>query len=454
MKKRFYLFTITGLLGLLLSACTVGEQMSVSKGNIQVGQPISDAQALTGSIKGTMQKGKTYTIKDLVTINEGDTVLIEEGVHINVSPKSFILVKGVLLSLGTKANPVWITDPNIQKQDNPNVDIATDPAYSGVWCGIYCAPTCPLAVIKWTHIEFFGAKLSYEPLPGITSGNACTFSNPDGVCIFEDNWVYGSTIDDVSVNGGKANIMRNTFEKCGYVGGDVVSITGSSRVNVAYNLFMGESTVASKASSINTTTIQCEVATYNNTIINGGWRRATTGRAGSINYEQGARGLIYNNIMVNCKTGARLVKTPAPDVANIKMGYNYSYGEDLLVVNQIYPTGHITPPEPTDIPAPSTFLPTGYQIGDVYDGSSLVGKNDPQFVNYPLGNTFAQRTTLSYVGNFNFHLKSSSPAINKGYIGFSPFTDFPVDPMFGSSEITPPNRDMGAYPTDGSGNQH
>ena len=35
---------------------------NVSQPQIQVGQPVSDASPLSGSIKGTMLTGKTYTI--------------------------------------------------------------------------------------------------------------------------------------------------------------------------------------------------------------------------------------------------------------------------------------------------------------------------------------------------------------------------------------------------------
>jgi hypothetical protein len=57
------------------------------------------------------------------------------------------------------------------------------------------------------------------------------------------------------------------------------------------------------------------------------------------------------------------------------------------------------------------------------------------------------------VGGFNFRLSPNSPALGKGYI-FAELRVVPVSPNFGSTAITPPNKDMGAYPSDNSGNQH
>jgi hypothetical protein len=41
---------------------------------------------------------------------------------------------------------------------------------------------------------------------------------------------------------------------------------------------------------------------------------------------------------------------------------------------------------------------------------------------------------------------SSSPAIGAGNTTFTPFNAFPAGAL--------PNKDLGAYPTDGSGNKH
>ena len=100
---------------------------------------------------------------------------------------------------------------------------------------------------------------------------------------------------------------------------------------------------------------------YNNTIINCGYRRAAAGRGGSINFEQDAAGLAYNNLMVNCKFGIRIVANPIADTANTHYGYNLNYGDSASVVNQFIPSTSIstaiTTPQSTNIPNDYSFLP-------------------------------------------------------------------------------------------------
>jgi hypothetical protein len=74
------------------------------------------------------------------------------------------------------------------------------------------------------------------------------------------------------------------------------------------------------------------------------------------------------------------------------------------------------------------------------------------FVNYQLPNL--NYKTQASVDAYNFHLQSNSPAIGKGFQGFSAIANVPVDPNFGSSGITGPGKDIGCYQADGTGNQH
>lgn len=458
MKMNFRSLIVLGLGFATMIACNKEEYPEVSQPLRKVGESVQ-AGNVSGSVKGTMMSGETYTLNGLVTVNEGDTLLIQEGATVYVSAGACLEVKGVFLSIGSREKPIWITVKDAVKQDNLQADINTDPAYKGIWSGIYCRPTCNLCVVKWTHIEYVGTQ--YQELTGNIGGNprVIYFNCPDGYLVFEDNWVYGVTNDVIRFEGGYFNIMRNTIEKCGPVSGDIFNVKGASKGNIAYNLYASCATTGSKGSNAgNSGTFQCELATFNNTFLNGGWRRVSAGGGGSVNYEEGAKGLIYNNLIVNCRYGIRMVGAPAADVANTQMGHNFSYGENLEICNEFYPTGHITPVQETDIPKPSSFLPTDYQPGDVYDGTTLVKQNDPQFANYPLGNTFDNIKLMSYVGGFDFRLKSTSPVIGKGTTNFQPFfteagSKFPKG-EFGSSEITLPSIDIGAYPTNNKGNQH
>src|SRR5689334_16651533 len=87
--------------------------------------PISDAACLSGSIKGTMLAGKTYTVCGDIFVNEGDTLTIQEGVTLNFGVNAVtnapcgLGVKGSFFSLGTKDNPVFITFPGVTRTDQP-----------------------------------------------------------------------------------------------------------------------------------------------------------------------------------------------------------------------------------------------------------------------------------------------------------------------------------------------
>ena len=184
---------------------------------------------------------------------------------------------------------------------------------------------------------------------------------------------------------------------------------------------------------------------YNNTVITTGYRQAKAGEGGSIDFEQDGRGLAYNNILVDCAYGLGIRggggTTPIADTANTRYGYTYNYGDDTLFTYQFLPSGgFITVQQPSDINGGNATTP---------------GANNPNFVNYPL--PFAKGTNFSaedYVGNFNFHLNSNSPGIGKAYTGFSAAAVVKKDPTFGVTELTPPGKDMGAFQTDGTGNQH
>lgn len=459
---------ITGLVAvsaglLFLNSCkksSSDETTTVSVPPPVISNPISDAAPLHGGIKGTMLAGKTYTIDGDVVINKGDTVLIQEGVTVNLTASASIAVYGIFISVGTKDKPNKISVSGITKTDMPGIDPSVDPAFSGKWCGINCDTSCTLLVLKWTHIEFggatFGTNNGYLVYGNKAGSKSYTilFQNANGSFVMEDSWLYGSIDDAVRIQSGKIHIMRNTFEKAGYIGGDCLNAKSGTVGDMAYNLFVGTATNGTKASNKGGNPIQTNINMFNNTYINGGYRQVQTGRGGCLNYEEGAKGTAYNNLMVNCKFSFRIVGSPAADTINMQYGNNYRYGDSDNVTSQFYPTGYITIPKSTDIPNPS-FLPTGYLLGDVYTPpASLRGANNPKFVTFSLPSTTAHLNDINYATGFNFHLQSSSPAIGKGFTGFTAIAPIPVNAIYGATEITQPGIDIGCYQSNGKGNQH
>lgn len=456
------LLYIPVLIAMTFTACTKLEERhaDIYKPVIAPSNPVSDATPLSGNIKGTMLSGKTYTINGDVIVQKGDTLLLQPGVHVNVTNGAGILVYGTFASLGTKEQPNWLTVDGVTRTDGINTNPNTDPAFKGLWRGINGSTDCDMIVVKWTHVEFGGgaAGATIGAALGIANNKNTYniyFQNPNGILIVEDSWFYGSVDDPIRVTGGKIAILRNTFEKGGLTGGEAFSCKGGTVGDIAYNLCIGMATNAIKISNTGGTNTQTNVRVYNNTIINCGWRRAQVGRGGSVNYEEGAAGKFYNNLMVNCKYGQRVVSSPPADTANLDYGNNFNYGDSLVVTNQFYPPTYITRPKTTDIPNPSAFLPANYKLGDTYDGSSLVGKNNPKFINgpapLPAGATLSG---ITVVGIYNFGLTAGSPCIGTGFTGFAPMGVVPVSATFGITELTPPGKDIGAFQTDATGNRH
>ena len=431
--------------------------------------PISDAVCLSGTVKGTMLAGKTYNVCGDIFVNTGDTLIIQEGVTVNFTGSSPAVpvglgVKGTLLCLGSREKPILLTYPGVTKTDQLGSNPDNDPALKGKWTGITGATTCPLMVIKWTKIEFGGATISsaMKSFTLSSSPYSVYFANPYGSFVLEDSWIYGSVDDPWRINGGKIHVMRNTFEKCGYTGGEAMNAKAGTIGDFAYNLCIGMATNGPKLSNINVLigVPSSNVRMYNNTMVNCGYRRSAAGRGGSINFEEGAGGMAYNNLIVNCKFGLRIVATPIADTANIRYGYNWYYADSLSVASQFIPSlsvsTAISQPKETDIPKPSTYLPQGWKVGDAYTApTSVLGTNNPQFINAPVPMPAGLLLRdIAVVGNYNFALKSTSPCIGAGFTGFSARADIPVDPIFGATEITPPGKDIGAYQSNGRGNQH
>ncbi|HEY5326023.1 MAG TPA: hypothetical protein VIJ27_03410 [Mucilaginibacter sp.] len=476
-------FISLGLSLLALAACSKKkDNVVVSVPQIQVGKPISNSSALTtGNYKGTMLANQTYTVIGDITVNAGDTLLIQKGVKLNMTNGANIFVNGTFISLGTSGAPVTITDPRRSKTTGVST-VAADSAYVGGWGGVYCSNTAKLCVIKWTHLDFGGAALKALPFAGtgLKAGNQYIlyFENPNGVFILEDSWLYGSPDDATRFYGGYYNIMRNTMEKCGSNGGDGFNAKGSAVGNMCYNLIIGGATNGTKTASDGTTAGECQFTMYNNTYVNDGFRNNGVfgARSGSVEIENNSRALVYNNLIVDCAFGVRIAGGPggnkvyladtlynaADAIKQTAYGYNFYYADNAAIAGQFVPTSVaqavVTHPQATDIPNMAAFLTSSYTFGFVYDGSSLVGKNNPMFANFPLPQAAGNWVTQCSVDGYNFHLQTGSPAVGKGTTDATKIapltTGVPVNANFGATEITLPGVDMGCYQTNGNGNHH
>jgi hypothetical protein len=429
------------------------------------GSIVSDAAPLCGSIRGIMLAGKTFTLGCDINVPAGDTLIIQQGVTINATNTAGIIVHGTLISLGTQALPNIFTVPGLVKDNTPGLPLSQDPAHVGSWRGIMCDTSCPLLVLKWTHIDFAGAAYGNVDGPAVeesaTTSFDLLFQNPNGVLVVEDSWFYGGTDDCMRISNGKIHVFRNTFEKCGGAGGDIVNVKGGTIGTMAYNFFIGTAYNGQKASNKGqgVGSPETNIVMYNSTFVNGGVGIVTGARAGGIDFEQGAKGSFYNNAFINCRVGYRVVNNPVADTANLTYGNNYQWADSLVIADQFFTYGGVcTKPQPTDLPDPSTYLPANFFYpnppANAYDGTPAVQKLNPLFVNYPLPVVGYPLFAFTAIGSFNFHLQPNSPLIGKGNTNIVPLVVVPVDPVYGATEVTPSGVDLGCYQTNGRGNQH
>lgn len=457
---------------MLIAACSKSDtNVNITPEQPVQGSFIADGDTLNTkggsngrSIKGTLKTGNTYYLYsdygDAV-INTGDTLIIQSGVKILFAGPSGgptaigtqghapgLVVNGTLLVLGTKTNPVLFTVKDEALRSDPAKDPQspnTDPAFKGHWGGIQGGVTSGDIIIKWARLEYLGGLApATDPSRPNKARYGIFMQNPKANFVLEDSWLYGSFDDMVRVAGGKFEILRNTFEKVGFQAGECVNVKSGSEGDIAYNLVVGGTGNAFKSANAGGLSPQANAYIYNNTIVNTGYRQAKVGEGGSLDFENGGRGLCYNNLLVNCAFGLAIMgggsSVPIADTANIRYGNTYNYGDNVNITSQFLPSGYITKQQPTDINGGNNTTP---------------GANNPLFVNYPLpvaaGFNFISN---NFVGNYNFRLQSNSSAAGKGNTGFSAKSVVKVDPVYGATEITPPGKDIGAFQQDKTGNQH
>ncbi|QES89630.1 hypothetical protein [Rhizosphaericola mali] len=448
--SRYLYISFFSIIVISFFACQKSTLDYVSQPNIGAGQEVTE-DTLTGSVKGTLKSGKIYYFATDIRINKGDTLLMQPGSVLialgdgsqNNSPQ--ITNSGTLISYGTQENPNFITVLPTLRQDT-NV-------CKGYWGGIQCDTTANV-IIKWTHLEFAGAPAGSLADPALYSSGdpryTIAFTNINGQFIVENSWIYGSKDDGMRVVSGKINVVGNTFESCGKQGGESFNMKSGTVGNVAYNVSIGAATNSFKVSNNKgSTPVQAVVNVYNNTILNGGFRQVKDGRGGSIDYEQGAAGKVYNNILVNVRFGLRY--TADADVNDIEYGNTLFYGNDAREIEQFWATDGVAKQQSSDIV------------------STTVGANDPLFTNYNVNIVdFSKFTSVKPTlvlditqmpysiitgEKHSFSLQSTSPALGKGYTGFTPTTDLPTTGNYGATLMNP-GKDIGAYQSDGTGNQH
>jgi hypothetical protein len=401
--KLTYIYTLAAvlLLAFTFSACQKAELTTFNEIKIPTSSPITPGD-ISGFVKGTLLTGQTYTVTADITIKKGDTLSAQPGTVVIVKNNAQINVQGALMLIGSKDQPISFN---------------SDSNKPGTWGGLQC-DTAEAITIKWTHIDNTGGPDAKGSARGTLKVKKAI--NVD----IEDSWFTNGQDDLMAIsNGATVTILRNTISSSGSTDGEGINLKSGVKGVVAYNVIFSQAGSGIKLETSSTVPFpQTEVDVYNNTLVSNGWRRgsAEPGRAVSVGVN--AIGHIYNNIIVNCYHGIE-VFTDA-DIAKTTYGNNLFYATvdtyaDLVVATQkinirdnFYPAGAVGKP----------------QVSDLI--SKKIGDKDPLFVSFD-GTVAAPN---GFPNSYNFRLQNSSPGYSSG------------NPKY--------NLDMGAYTSDGKGNQH
>jgi len=400
MKRYNYLLIVGCLLTIMLNSCKKAEVTTFNKVKIPASSPITPGN-ISGFVKGTLLTGETYTVTGDITVKKGDTLASQPGAIVIVKNNAQFTIQGVLQLLGSKDQPIFFN---------------SDLNKPGTWGG-FQADTAQAITIKWTHIDNTGG-------PDASGSARRTIIVASAIPVdIEDSWFTNGQDDLMGLFGATVTILRNTISSSGSTDGEGINLKSGTKGVVAYNVVFSQAGSGIKLETNASKPFpQTEVDVYNNTLVSNGWRRgsAEPGRAVSVGVN--AIGHIYNNIIVNDYHGIELFSDG--DLVHTTYGNNLFYAtvdtyadlvdpsQKINIRDNFYPASGLGKPQPTDL--------ISKKIGDL----------NPLFVKFD-GTVAAPN---GFPNTNDFHLQSTSPAFSAGNTKY--------------------NLDMGAYTSDGKGNQH
>ena len=431
MKAKSLLIASLAVVGMTFTACD--EEPGNPGGTI--------VENVAGEVSGVWEKNSVVKISGHITVPEGKTLVVEEGVKVIFSsngvgvshtPIEFI-VDGNLYTQGTKENPVLFSVDESERTESN--------AFAGLWGGIVATDKCAEMVIDNTIIEYTGGavlKDSPSAVRGIYEAGEdfdpqITTKNVNGKYVVTNSVLRYGASDAIYTMGGSGIIANNIFAGNGYDGGEAVNVKAGCKVDVAQNIMYSPNTNGLKLSSSGQNDdggrAQALIRAYNNTIINAGWRRDGV-KGGCIYVEKNALVSVFNNMLVNCKFKA---VTPSWEIPN---NPEEGYADASVIDYNFYVAGS---PESTldqDVADGTTNSYFGYTLeNEKYspnvDLHSLVSASagdtntDPKFVNFPYNTN--ELTGYIYDENWDFHVAADSPALQGAYSG----NDEKMQPYFG-----------------------
>ncbi|MDR1130651.1 MAG: Ig-like domain-containing protein [Prevotellaceae bacterium] len=392
---------------------------------------LSDPVMKAGAVEGVWTKYSVINVTGHISVPEGKTLTIEEGVEVIVSTegqdandtKIEFIVSGKLYCYGTEDAPVRFTVPaDRRKPEN---------FFARLWGGVIGSATCSEIVFDNVLIEYTGA-VTTRTSPSVTAGLfkpaggegmvAFNTNNPSGKYVIVNSTFRYTGEDAIYVQGGNCIFANNLFYAVGEAGGEAINVKAGCKVDAARNLMYSPNTNGFKLSNSGAdggARFQAQINAYNNTIVNAGWRRdPNKPKGGSVWAESGCLVNVYNNLIVNSMFAAKapnfgIDATDGPDL-NSRIDYNY------------YASGNAQSAIPQHVANGTVSAFDGFKPGvdDAVYGAhdvsgNAAGDKNPLFVNFP----FMDNPVLSYTYNelWDFHLQAGSPALNGAKTDFAPY---------------------------------
>lgn len=445
MNSRYFMFLSAALLSVSLAAC--GDDENDPNPNPDPDPEPVVEENVSGNVSGTWEKNSIINVSGHITVPEGESLTIEEGVTVVFSsngvgashtPIEFV-VDGDLYCLGTEENPVTLTVAENER--------TPENAFEGLWGGIIATDKCEEILLDHTIIEYTGGLVGQDSpsavkgiyTPGDDMGPQLTTNNINGKYVVTNSILRYGASDAIYMMGGNGIIMNNIFSGNGADGGEAVNVKAGCKVDVAGNVMYSPNTNGLKLSSSGQNDeggrSQALIRAYNNTIINAGWRRDGV-KGGGIYVEKNALVSVFNNLLVNCKFKAM---TPSWNIPNDP---EEGYADASIIDYNFYTSGASESTLDQDIANGTTtsflgytsenedYNPAAVDLHSVVSASAGDKATNPMFVNFPYMNN--PLDAYVYDNEWDFHVAANSPVLSNAYSG----NEANMQPYFAASGLT------------------
>jgi hypothetical protein len=415
MKKIYML-----LIGLILAAGIINAQPPARTKSAAI-----SGTSLSGIINGVLTEDTHYTLDgDVVST---DSLIVMPGVRVEATGNYHIEIAGKLKCNGTDEKPITFTASNL-------MEAYDSLGRSGWWGGFLVDSTSLYVKVTYTHIDYTGGFDATGSTQASFDVEGSQSYNGGAKIIFENNWMFGGIDDALHLVGFiTCSIKGNVLQRLGGPDGDLINIKKGAEGDICYNYIWSS---ANSGIKLNTGKTVLSPGTkwniYNNTIINGNWRKVGE-LSSAILVDQFAAANIHNNVIVGCRNGINIAS--GADVNHTTYGNNLIYmyydqnaPEADSMTNNPYIPGSWGTPQSSDL------ISYGHTAcGSVFNHWDPDISVDTADFNVPT-------------------LATHSPAIGKGNTNPTLFTSFAGGARIGTGMA--PNVDLGAYPSDNSGNKH